>query len=363
MGEQDVLKMQQRKDFLIKFCYWAVIAVCVYAVFKYLLPVLFPFALAYGIAYILAKPVRRIAGESRWKRVFFSILLSAVFFMTVGGLAVWLGVWIFSGAKQIIAFLPTVFQDFVFPFLEEGFAWIEGLFILADPSGIELLEGSFENILTALSSGVISLSNAALSAVAGAATKIPGVFMRTVITVIATVFLTIDFDKVSGFLLRQIPEKQKAIMQEAKGYFGGTLLKCIASYGLIFLITFLELWAGLAMIKIPYAMTVALVIAVLDILPILGTGSVLIPWGILAAVNGNFKMALGVVLLYLVITVVRNIIEPKLVGKQVGLHPVLTLAGMLLGLRFAGFIGMLGVPFLLAFIKKLNDKGMIHLLH
>ncbi len=187
--------------------------------------------------------------------------------------------------------------------------------------------------------------------------------MRTVITVIATVFLTIDFDKVSGFLLRQIPEKQKAIMQEAKGYFGGTLLKCIASYGLIFLITFLELWAGLAMIKIPYVMTVALVIAVLDILPILGTGSVLIPWGILAAVNGNFKMALGVILLYLVITVVRNIIEPKLVGKQVGLHPVLTLAGMLLGLRFAGFIGMLGVPFLLAFIKKLNDKGMIHLLH
>lgn len=105
--------------------------------------------------------------------------------------------------------LPTVFQDFVFPFLEDGFAWIEGLFILADPSGIELLEGSFENILTALSSGIISLSNAALSA-AGAATKIPGVFMRTVITVIATVFLTIDFDKVSGFLLRQITEKQKA---------------------------------------------------------------------------------------------------------------------------------------------------------
>ena len=86
MGERDVLKMQQRKDFLIKFCYWAVIAVCIYAVFKYLLPVLFPFVLAYGIAYILAKPVRRIAGESRWKRAFFSILLSAVFFVSIGSL-------------------------------------------------------------------------------------------------------------------------------------------------------------------------------------------------------------------------------------------------------------------------------------
>lgn len=88
-------------------------------------------------------------------------------------MAVWLGVWLFSGAEQIIAFLPTVFQDFVFPFLEEGFAWIEGLFILADPSGIELLEGSFENILTALSSGIISLSNAALSAGAGLPQKFP----------------------------------------------------------------------------------------------------------------------------------------------------------------------------------------------
>lgn len=79
MGEQDVMKMQQRKDFLIKFCYWAVIAVCVYAVFKYLLPVLFPFVLAYGIAYMLARPVRRIAGESRWKRAFFPFCFQQYF--------------------------------------------------------------------------------------------------------------------------------------------------------------------------------------------------------------------------------------------------------------------------------------------
>lgn len=176
-------------------------------------------------------------------------------------------------------------------------------------------------------------------------------------------FLTIDFEKVNGFILRQISEKQKVILHEARGYFGGTLLKCIASYGVIFLITFLELWVGLSMIKIPYSSTIALVIAVLDILPVLGTGSVLIPWGIFAALNADFKMAAGVLILYLVITIIRNIIEPRLVGKQVGLHPVLTLAGMLLGLKFAGFAGMLGVPFLLAFMKRLNDKRIIHLLH
>lgn len=357
------VKMEQKKVFLIRFCYWSAVAVCVYIALKYLLPVLFPFILAYGIAYLINKPVCRMAGESRWKKTFFSVLLSAAFFVMAGGLAGWLGAGIFSGIKRMVSFLPGIFQEFIFPFLEDGFTWIEDLFRVAEPEALELLEGGFDSIIETLSGGIVSFSNAVLSAVAGLAARIPGFFMKTVITIIATVFLTIDFDKASGFLSRQIPETKKVVLQEARGYFGGTLLKCIAAYGVIFLITFLELWIGLSVIKIPYAMTVAIVIAVLDILPILGTGSVLIPWGILAAVNGNFKMAAGVIVLYLVITVIRNIIEPKLVGKQVGLHPVFTLAGMLLGLRFAGFVGMLGVPFLLAFIKRLNDKEIIHLLH
>ncbi|MDE7430889.1 MAG: sporulation integral membrane protein YtvI [Lachnospiraceae bacterium] len=363
MDDQDLVKTEQQKAFLIKFCYWGSVALCVYAVLKYLFPVLFPFVLAFGIAYILNNPVCRMAGGKRWKRTIASILLSVTFFVIAGGLAICLGVWLCSGIKQIVLFLPVVFQDFLLPFLEDAFAWIEEVFGKVDISTLELLEGGFESILKSLGEGFAAFSNTVLSSAARAAASVPGIFMKTVITIIATIFLTIDFEKVNGFILRQISEKQKVILHEARGYFGGTLLKCIASYGVIFLITFLELWVGLSMIKIPYSATIALVIAVLDILPVLGTGSVLIPWGIFAALNADFKMAAGVLILYLVITIIRNIIEPRLVGKQVGLHPVLTLAGMLLGLKFAGFAGMLGVPFLLAFIKRLNDKRIIHLLH
>lgn len=362
MENQKQTLMEQRKDFLIKFCYWGVVILCAYAALRYLLPVLFPFVLAFGIAYLLDKPIRRIAKESKWKRSVFSVLFSLAFFILAGGIISWCGIWIFSGMRQAVLALPAVFENFIFPFLEEGAAWIEDLFRMADPASLEFLDNSFESILRALSDGIVALSNFIVSAVAGIATRVPGIFMKTIITIIATVFLTIDFEKVSEFLLRQLPKKQKAILYEAKGYFGGTLLRCIASYVLIFAVTFVELWIGLALIKIPHAMMIAMLIALLDILPILGTGSVLIPWGIIALLNGDFKMGIGIFVLYLVITVIRNIIEPKLVGKQVGLHPVVTLAGMLLGLRFAGFIGMLGVPFLLAFLKKLNDKGMIRLI-
>ena len=74
-------------------------------------------------------------------------------------------------------------------------------------------------------------------------------------------------------------------------------------------------------------------------------------------------MALGIALLYIVITIIRNIIEPKLVGKHMELHPVLALASMLTGLHFFGFIGLFGILLLIAFLKKLNDKEIIHILH
>ena len=106
-------------------------------------------------------------------------------------------------------------------------------------------------------------------------------------------------------------------------------------------------------------MMIALIIAFLDILPILGTGSVLIPWGIIAAINGDLTTAASVIFLYVVITIIRNVIEPKLVGKQVGLHPMLALAAMLIGLKFFGLLGMLGLPILLSFLKRLYDKKII----
>lgn len=351
-----VSKIERHKNFIINFLYWAIIGVCIFVGGKYLLPVLLPFILAYGIACLLNKPICRIAGRSRRKRVVLSILLTVAFYVIGGSLLALIGIEVFSGIRQLISFFPAVCDHFIFPILEESFVWIENLFQSADLATLEFLESNAEGILQALNDGVLSITNGILSAAASLVSFVPSAFMKTVITIIATVFMTIDYETIRSFLLRLIPQKHKRLLKEAKDYLGGTLLKCIASYAVIFLITFLELWVGLTLIKIPYSMMIALIIAVLDILPILGTGSVLIPWGIIAAINGNLVMAASVILLYIVITIIRNVVEPKLVGKQVGLHPMLALATMLIGLKFFGLLGMLGLPILLSFLKRLYDK-------
>ena len=203
------------------------------------------------------------------------------------------------------------------------------------------------------------ISDGVIDGVSGMAAGIPGFFMKLLITVIATVFMELEFPQIRAFLKRQIPAEYQRAFRDGKNYVTGTMGKCIISYCLIFGITFAELVAGLFLLGIKNAFAIAFIIAVLDILPVLGTGTVLIPWAVLAFASGRISTGVGVFGLYLVITVVRNLIEPKLVGKQMGLSPVIMLPCMLIGLKFFGIIGLFVVPLLVSFLKQLNDRGII----
>ena len=183
--------------------------------------------------------------------------------------------------------------------------------------------------------------------------------MKLLIAVIATVFMELEFPEIKAFLKRQIPAEYQRAFRDGKNYVTGTMGKCILSYCLIFGMTFAELTVGLFLLGIKNAFAIAFIIAVLDILPVLGTGTVLIPWAVLAFASGRISTGVGVFGLYLVITVVRNLIEPKLVGKQMGLSPVIMLPCMLIGLKFFGIIGLFVVPLLVSFLKQLNDRGII----
>jgi predicted PurR-regulated permease PerM len=93
----------------------------------------------------------------------------------------------------------------------------------------------------------------------------------------------------------------------------------------------------------------------------LGTGAVLIPWAIIALVLGQTKIGIGMFVLYIIITAVRQAIEPKIVGEQIGLHPIMTLILMYVGAQLMGVLGLLLLPVIATIIKTLNDEGTINL--
>ncbi len=269
---------------------------------------------------------------------------------------------IFSLIESVFLFLPNLFDNFIIPLIEQAFEKLDTLFCNVDLSLLDILQANTSAVLESVNQAVSHFSNSILSSLANMISVIPTLFMQTIITIIAMFFVTLDFNKIVCFCKKQIPETKKKFVSEAKSFFINTLPKIILSYSAILCLTFIELFIGFLLLKIPYANLLALLIAVLDILPILGTGMFLIPWSVINVITGNYTLALGIFVLYIIITIIRNIVEPKLIGKQMGLHPVLTLASMLVGLKFFGVWGLFGFPIGISFLKKLNDNGTIKFL-
>ena len=92
-----------------------------------------------------------------------------------------------------------------------------------------------------------------------------------------------------------------------------------------------------------------------------GAGTVMVPWAIINFFNGNIGLGIGLLVMYATITVIRQILEPRLVAMNVGIHPVLTLMGMYLGVQIFGVIGIFILPITFVLLKALNDEGIIHL--
>jgi sporulation integral membrane protein YtvI len=347
----------RRKSFIVNVCYWAIIAAIIYLGVKYALPVLFPFLAGGAIAWFLNKPINNLSAKTPIPRSIISVAVVLLFYAAFVILIIFIIAKAAAGANDGVSSLSDYLLDSVLPTLED--LLIRAKQFLADLH-INVGGDNFASLSESVKSGVLSLSSVILEEVANVAAKIPSFFANIVITIIVTVFFSVDFDNIKRFVLRQLPEKGRSFVYETKAFFKDILLKYAGAYLLIMFITFLELLAGFSILRISHALPIAAVTAVVDILPVLGTGTVLIPWAVVSIIMGNWFRGIGLLVLYGVITVIRNIMEPRLVGKQIGLHPLVTFFGIIIGIRLFGITGMIGVPLSFAFIRYLNERGVIH---
>ena len=126
-------------------------------------------------------------------------------------------------------------------------------------------------------------------------------------------------------------------------------------------ITFAQLSLFFYALKIDYALVLAFIVSVIDMLPVLGTGTVLLPWAAILLITGSTGRALGLLIAYLTATLVRNCLQPKLVSSQIGLNPAITIFSMYVGYCIFGITGMIFFPVLIIMVKQLNDWGYISL--
>lgn len=358
------MSTEKKRAFIINVVYLGILAAFFAITVKWLIPMLAPFVAACVIVYFLRRPTRFICrkfGLKKQKKAV-AMLLVLLFYSTVGLLIALLSVRIVSGIRDLVVQLPRLYTDYAIPIVSDLFLRFENFAYRLDTNLFSLIQGYDEQFLQWLGSFISSVSGKAVSAASNVAAAIPSLFIQIVLMIISSFFLAADYHEIKLFLLRQMGIKAARLFMQIKGYVVGTLFACIGSYCIIASITFVELSIGLRLLGLRHATLIAFCIAIFDILPVMGTGGVMIPWTVLALLQGKITFGLGLLMVYVVITIIRNIIEPKIVGGQLGLHPVVTLASMFLGAQLFGAIGLFGFPIGLSLLRYLNDNGSIHIL-
>lgn len=372
-------KVAKRRDFLIDLVFVMAIIGLVYVFFKYCFVIAAPFLLSFFFAVILQRPLGWLDKKTKNKmHSFWSIVLVLLCVAIILGPVISIIATLFREIGNFISFLGEQLNDlptFLVTLQNEILKAIKFLPDSIYTSVSENITQFFGNLINDfdvsklginMSSITSGLSNG-ISGVYSVVKNIPSILIGVVIGVIAWILFTKDYKKVVKFIKLQLPDKHKNLLSETKKIFSSTILKMCRAYGLIMFITFCENFLGLTILNLigvmknSYVFVIAICIAVFDILPVAGSGGILIPWSLIALVSGNVGQCVGLLILYAVITVIRQYIEPKIVGDSLGVNPLVTLAGLYFGLKLFGFMGMFIVPICVMTLKAFNDAGRIHL--
>lgn len=211
-------------------------------------------------------------------------------------------------------------------------------------------EAWFKEMLQSSLSAFASSLPAKLTAFAA---RLPSLFVAMIVTLISCFYIAMDYPRVTAFLKGLCPRPLREKIPQVRQRMSGLFRRWFGAYLLLFLLTFGELFLGLLLLGEHYAFLLAFLIALMDVLPVLGVGTALLPWALFRLLSGNVWGGVGLILLYTVITVVRQITEPHLVGKSIGLHPLVMLFAFFAGMKLFGFVGIFFGPLVALFVKAL----------
>ncbi len=325
-----------------------------------LLPCLLPFLLSFGAAALLEPAVRWLCGKMHVKRGFASAVCVLFLLGAVTGVAAFAVSRLICEAVDFLRALPELMSG-----LPELFTRLERSaerFVRSAPEDAqEYLMGAADSVLDGIAGLPGVLSARALEWLSSLASGAPKALLFCATALIGAFFVSAGFPEIRSFLLRQIPERFMGRARELKAHVLVTFARWLRAQVTLMLITFLELTAAFMLLGVRYAAVIAAIAALIDAMPVFGTGVVLLPWAAVSLIGGEISTAVGLAVTYLIVTGVRSVLEPRLLGNGLGIHPAAALLAMYSGFRLAGVPGMVLFPPMLMVVKLLNDEGTVHL--
>ena len=322
-----------------------------------------PFLIAFIIALLLEPIIKFLMKKTKLKRKTSSIIIFAISILIIIGLLV-------LGISTLISESANVLNNLNM-YSEKAYNTIQNITNKVDVSQLKIpeeltqtLQKSAEGFLDTASVWIKTI----LTNVVTAITSIPTIGVYVVITLLALYFICTD----KIYMLDQIEHHLPELWVKRLSKHIKDLIKALGCYlkaeATLVLISFVISVVGLYIIAIMgfnvrYPLIAALLIGFIDALPIFGSGTAMIPWAVIVAFNGDYKLAIAILILWIIMSVVRQFVEPRIVSHQIGIHPIFTLIAMYTGFKVIGVIGLLIGTIILIILKNIYgnviDKGVM----
>lgn len=325
---------------LVLCAYLALVGAALFLLAR-IIPAASPFIVAWIVAWTLSRPIEWISRRTRMKRGIIAAAVTAFVIAVLGFILFRLGNLLISEAGGIVEALGVNASD-IGKRMSDMTRSLGEKFPALDRIGGG---GAIENGINELLSGVISHVTSFIGRLAAGIVKsVPSALLFVIVTVVASFYFTCGYDSIKKSLGKMIPhpgaQRLRGFIASGadmiKFYLRANLIICAVTFGILFF--------GFTVLKFKYVALTALIIAIVDFLPVFGVGIALIPWSLFEFIGGDYTSGFGLLLLYLFCALARQLLEPRLISEKVGLHPAATLAAMYLGFRFMGILGMLFLP-------------------
>jgi sporulation integral membrane protein YtvI len=325
-------------------------------VLYHILPYFTPFILAFLFALLIEPFNQWLMKHIRLKRPF---AMNITFFLLMGVfvlLAYFLTTKIIREAFELIKYIQRNIPQ-IQDWFNEFFQRINDFIVLLPAELAAQINQTIYGFINQLSNANLVSSVGVLTFNLTAA--IPNFFFVLLIFFIALYMISFDLPRVTRRFYSFFKDDSKVKLEAVLSDLRMATIGFVKAQIILSTVTYLVSFCGLAILGVRYALAIAFLIILVDILPILGTGSVLVPWGIFMITQGNFYRGFGLIILFIIITVLRKIIEPKILGERIGLGPLSTLISIWIGFKVLGVLGVMLAPLLIILYKALVKARVI----
>lgn len=337
-----------------------------YVFLKYMFLFFYPFLFALLFSFMMNPIVTSIEKKLKVPRMFATFTVVCIFFMIISSLSVLIITELIQGTTFLAIEIPKHFQSFVeyidilltnklIPLYEQ----LTSFFHTLNQTQQITITDQIQQLITKVATFGTSFLSHALLKIPSILSMIPYSIAMFIFTLMATFFITNDWQRLKSISQRVIPVRLKYTSENLLIHLGAAFFGFFKAQFILISISACITMIGLLVLQVNHAITITLLIAFVDLLPVLGTGIIFIPWIGYLFLMGNYPLTIGLAILYMIIIISRQIFEPRILAVNIGVNPLIALLTLFISIQFWGIAGVIIAPLLLIFINVFYKSGLI----